>query len=252
MNCAYHARNVAVVSCNGCGKPLCPACDHRIKGFPFCQDCIVSGIELLRQRDNSAYVPLVKRQTSPFAAAILSLICPGLGAAYNGQAGKALVHFAAFIGLFQLAILTGGTAIFVLGFLGMWLYAAVDAFKTAKLIRSGITPSGAEDIIFQRFSGNPKLWGIVLAALGALFFLHMLMPLRALMQFVLPLLLVGFGAYLLCGYFFKPKREETNWENFENTAGVPTFAESLGETSFRTEEFETDYAARSKNRSGGR
>lgn len=247
MNCAFHAKNAAVVSCNGCGKPLCPACDHRIKGFPFCQDCIVSGIELLSNRDNASYVPIIKRQTSPLIAAILSLICPGLGSAYNGQAAKALVHFAAFIGLFQLAILTDGTAIFVLGFLGMWLYAAVDAVKTAKLIRSGITPTGAEDIIFQRLSGNPKLWGIVLAILGALFFLHMLMPARALLQFVLPVLLIGFGAYLLRDCFSKPKEKQPGWKSFENAVNVPTFAAPSRETSFRTGEFETDYETPPKN-----
>jgi hypothetical protein len=107
MNCAYHNQNVAVVGCNGCGKPLCPACDHRIKGFPFCQDCIVAGVELLRNHNNSAYVPLVKAQTSPFFATVLSFVCPGLGAAYNGQTGKALIHFAVTVGLFQMALLTG-------------------------------------------------------------------------------------------------------------------------------------------------
>ena len=50
MNCAYHIHNPAVVNCNGCGKPLCPACDHRIKGFPYCQDCIVMGVDLLNVR----------------------------------------------------------------------------------------------------------------------------------------------------------------------------------------------------------
>ncbi len=108
MNCAYHAHNAAVVNCNGCGKPLCPACDHRIKGFPFCQDCIVSGVELLRNQNHSSYAPVIKRQTSPLAATVLSLVCPGLGAAYNGQTSKALIYFAVFVGFFQMAILTGG------------------------------------------------------------------------------------------------------------------------------------------------
>ncbi len=119
MNCAFHAQNAATVNCNGCGKPLCSACDHRIKGFPFCQDCIVSGVELLRNQNQSSYVSVVKRQTSPFIATFLSLVCPGLGAAYNGQTSKAMVYFAVFVGLFQMAILTGGMSVFVLGFLGM-------------------------------------------------------------------------------------------------------------------------------------
>ncbi len=105
MNCAYHSHKVAVVGCNGCGKPLCPACDHRVKGFPFCQDCIVQGVDLLRQQNQSSYIPLLKKQTSPPIATVLSLICPGLGAAYNGQTVKAIVYFAVFVGLFQMWIL---------------------------------------------------------------------------------------------------------------------------------------------------
>jgi hypothetical protein len=237
MNCAYHAHNVAVVNCNGCGKPLCPACDHRIKGFPFCQDCIVTGVELLRNRNQSSYVPYVKRQVSPFIATILSLICPGLGAAYNGQTSKGLVHFAVFVGLFQLATL-GGAALFVFGFLGMWLYAAVDAWRTAQLIRSGLTPDGAEDWIVQRFKGNPKLWGIVLTALGALFFLQMIMPPpRYLMRALLPVLLVGLGIYLLRGFIFKRREKSADWADYSARSETQGFAGRIGETNFRTGDY---------------
>jgi TM2 domain-containing membrane protein YozV len=248
MNCSYHVNNGAVVSCNGCGKPLCPACDHRIKGFPFCQDCIVSGVELLRNRGNSSYVPLVKRQTSPFIATVLSFICPGLGAAYNGQTSKALIYFAVFVALFQLAILTGGTALFVLGFLGMWLFAALDSWRTAQLIRAGITPNAAEDLIVKRISGNPKLWGMVLAGLGAMFFFQSFFNVRLLLKSILPVLLIGLGVYLLRDYFFKSKRKPQNWADFPNRTNTPGFVDASGETSFRTGEFETEYKTQLKNR----
>ncbi len=249
MNCAYHLHNPAVVSCNGCGKGLCPACDHRIKGFPYCQDCIVSGVEMLRDRGgaNSAYVPLVKKQTSPFFATVLSLICPGLGAAYNGQTSKALVYFAVFVGLFQMAILSRGTALFVLGFLGMWLFAALDSWRTAQLIRAGVTPVGAEDLVYKRLSGNPKLWGGVLLLLGATFFFRD----RLLLQSILPILLIGLGIYLLRDYFFKSKNKQAEWSNYSNqaaaSANAPGFANNLGETRFSTGEFETEYKTQSRN-----
>lgn len=231
MNCAYHSINTAVVNCNGCGKPLCPACDHRIKGFPYCQDCIVAGVEMLRNRGNGAsYVPLVKKQTSPFLALILSLICPGLGAAYNGQTSKALVYFSIFIGLFQLAILLK-MPIFVLGFIGMWFFAAIDSWRTAQLIRSGVTPDGAEDIIVQRFSGNPKLWGFVLLGLGSLFFLQMFVNVGQLLRSALPVLLVALGFYLLRDRIFKNKSEDKK----DETLG---FSSRLSETSFRTGDFD--------------
>ena len=238
MNCAYHSQNVAVVNCNGCGKPLCPTCDHRIKGFPYCQDCIVSGVELLRNYNQSSYIPNVKRQTSPLVAVILSLFCPGLGAAYNGQTLKALVYFAVFVGLFQMAILTGGLPIFVLGFIGMWLFAALDSFRTARLIRSGAMPEGAEDIIVQRFSGNPKLWGIVLTVLGASFFLNAFFNFRFWMRGVLPVLLIGFGVYLLRDYVFKSKGNELKRTGYEGTPNSNAFSGALSEVKFRSEEFD--------------
>lgn len=238
MNCAYHSHNAAVVNCNGCGKSLCPACDHRIKGFPFCQDCIVSGVELLRHHNQSNYAPFVKKQTSPFIATVLSLICPGLGAAYNGQTMKALVHFAVFAGLFQMAALTG-TALFVLGFMGMWLYAALDAYRTSQLIRSGVTPDNAEDILVKRFSGNPKIWGIVLTILGVSFFLQTFFNFKVLTRAILPVLLIGLGLYILRDYIFKSK-DSTQFNNsFEHQTPTTTFVSALSETDFRPENYET-------------
>jgi len=243
MNCAYHGENAAAVNCNGCGKPLCPACDHRVKGFPFCQDCIVSGVELLKNYNQSSYAPVVKRQTSPLVAALLSLICPGLGAAYNGQTSKALIYFAVFVGFFQMALMTAAMPIFVFGFLGMWLFAALDSYRTAQLLRSGITPDAANDIIAHRFSGNPKLWGVVLTVLGASFFLQAFFNIRFVMRAILPILLIGLGVYLLRDFVFKRKTNENNLPDFagENAAA---FAGASTSGTFQTGNFngQNDFA----------
>ncbi len=247
MNCAYHGQNSAVVQCNGCGKPLCPACDHRIKGFPYCQDCIVQGVDLLRQQNRSNYVPFVKKQTSPFIALLLSFVCPGLGAAYNGQTIKALVYFGVFVGLFQMAILTGGTFLFVLGFMGMWLFAALDAWRTAQMIRSGLTPDVAEDIFVRRFSGNPKLWGIVLSVLGAAFLLQNVFNVRGLMRAFVPVMLIGLGVYILRGYIFKPKDEESKWPDFDSARPARIFPSGHRSSSESgSYEVETEYRRRSQ------
>jgi len=197
------------------------------------------GVDLLRQQSQANYVPYVKKRTSPFVSTLLSLICPGLGAAYNGQTVKALVHFAVFVGLFQMAILTGGTLLFVFGFLGMWLFAALDAWRTAHAIRSGLTPDVAEDILVKRFSGNPKLWGIVLSVLGVAFLLQSVFNLRGLMRGFLPLMLIGLGVYVLRGYIFKPKTDDQKWRDFDNAQPSPTFVSALGEPRFRSGEYET-------------
>lgn len=230
-NCAYHSQNVAVIQCNGCGKPLCPACDHRIKGFPYCQDCIVQGVELLRNHNQTNYVPFIKKRTSPVIAALLSMLLPGLGAAYNGQTVKALVYFAIFVGLFQMSVLTGGTPLFVLSFVGMWFFAALDAWRTAQMIRSGLTPDVAEDIFVKRFSGNPKLWGIVLTILGGAFLLQTIFRFRGLMRGLMPAMLIGLGVYILRGYIFKPKDEDEKWSDFDSAKPAPLFVSAASDRS---------------------
>lgn len=244
MNCAYHTQNGAVVNCNGCGKPLCPACDHRIKGFPFCQDCIVQGVDLLRQHNQSNYAPFVKKRTSPFLATLLSAICPGLGAAYNGQTTKAIVYFSVFVGLFQMAILTS-MPLFVFGFMGMWCFAALDSWRTASMIRSGVTPDIAEDILVKRFSGNPKLWGVVLTVLGLTFVFQRFFNLGFLMRGILPLMLIGLGFYLLRSYIFKSKTEETIYSAARGDAST-SFALAQANFHNREQDQSADFAAKSR------
>jgi hypothetical protein len=235
MNCAYHVQNVADAQCNGCGKPLCAACDHRIKGFPYCQDCIVLGVDLLRQQNQANYVPFVTKRTSPFFAMLLSFVCPGLGAAYNGQTVKALVYFAVFVGLFQMAVITG-FAMFFFGFIGMWFFAALDAWRTAQMIRSGLTPDVAEDIFIKRFSGNPKLWGIVLTVLGGTFVLQSVFDIRGLMRGLVPAMLIGLGIYILRGHIFKQKPEEPKLIDFESARPAPMFAGNRHTAEYGTHE----------------
>lgn len=167
------------------------------------------GVDLLRQQSRTNNVNFVKRRTSPFIATVLSMLCPGLGAAYNGQTVKALVYFGVFVGLFQLAVMVK-MPFFVLGSMGMWFFAALDSWRTAQMIRSGVTPDVADDILVKRFSGNPKLWGIVLALLGVAFVLQRALNLGFVLRAMLPVALIALGVYVLRGYIFK-KQEGANW-----------------------------------------
>ncbi len=198
LYCAYHPKNPAVVQCNQCARRLCAGCDHRIRGFPFCQDCIVAGVELLRNQSQSTANPVSYRKSSPFVATLLSFV-PGLGAAYNGQTAKALVHFAVFASFFQMAVLTG-VHLFILGVLGSWLFAAVDACRTAQLMRAGFAPDTEEDVITRRLYGNPFAWGATLIVIGTLFLLHTLLGVQLPVQKLLPVALVVLGAYMLFDY----------------------------------------------------
>ncbi|MDQ4120182.1 MAG: hypothetical protein M3209_01785 [Acidobacteriota bacterium] len=236
-SCAYHPHNFAAVQCNSCGRGLCPACDHRVKGFPLCADCIVSGVELLRFHQQTPGTGSAERKVSPVVSAVLSLFCPGLGAAYNGQTAKAIVHFAFFVSLFQMAILTNGMALFVFGFLGMWLFAAVDAWRMARLIRSGVKAGAAEDLWMQKLIAKPLVWAIAFIALGSMFFLHTTLGFRLPVRETLPLLLIGLGVYWLIGYF-KAKREPKEEFDFGNKVIRGNFPTAAGLPS-ATDDFPT-------------
>lgn len=157
----------------------------------------MAGVELLRQESKTSRVTY--RDSSPFVATLLSFV-PGLGAAYNGQTAKAIVHFSIFASFFQMAVLTHGVHFFILGVLGTWLFAAVDACRTAQLIRAGLSPDTEEDVITRRLYGNPFAWGITLIVLGTLFLLHTLLGVQLPVRQLLPVALVALGAYMLFDY----------------------------------------------------
>lgn len=209
MNCNYHPKNPAMGQCSNCSRPLCPACDHRIRGFAVCQDCIVAGVDALRYRQSQpTNQQVIRRKTSPFIATFLSLFVPGLGAAYNGQTSKAIVHFAIFASFFQMAVVTDGVAFFALGVFGTWLFAAVDACRTAQLMRAGLAPDAEEDAITRQLYGNPLAWGITLLVLGGIFLAHTVLGFQFPMRRALPVALVVLGAYILYDYMKRHRRRE--------------------------------------------
>lgn len=247
MNCAYHGMNRAVVRCNSCARPLCPACDHRIRGFPFCQECIVAGVEMLQQSRVAAQSapPVARRKNSPAVALLLSFLVPGLGAAYNGQTSKALVHFAIFAGFFQMAIITDGLPFFVLGIGGALLFAAIDAYRTAQLIRSGLAPDAEADAIARRLYGNPLAWSVMLVSLGAIFILHTVFGVQLNVRQFLPVILIALGGYMLYDYFSNRKRRDA--PAFDASRPPPSVI--VGSTAskdavFRTGELVTQVSAR--------
>src|SRR5262245_50195159 len=141
MKCAYHPTKIASVRCSSCEAQLCAACDHRIKGYPYCQDCIVAGIEMLRvSAPQLRGVKARARGKSALVALILGLI-PGLGAAYNGQNVKALVHFVVTVGLWTITDILHKPfdIVFVLAGLAFYFYSVYDAFASAQRSRAGVT-----------------------------------------------------------------------------------------------------------------
>lgn len=160
------------------------------------------------QRSRTTDQRVIRRKTSPFVATLLSFFVPGLGAAYNGQTSKAIVHFAIFASFFQMAVVTDGVTFFVLGVIGTWLFAAVDAYRTAQLMRAGLAPDAEEDAIARQLYGNPFAWGITLVVLGSIFLAHTLLGVQFPVRRTLPVALVVLGAYMLFDYLKRRRRRE--------------------------------------------
>jgi hypothetical protein len=210
----------------------------------------VAGVQMLQQQSRTEVSPVVRRKSSPAVATLLSLVCPGLGAAYNGQTSKALVHFAIFASFFQMAIVTDGSMpFFIFGFIGTWLYAAVDACRTSQLMRSGLAPEAVEDAIARRLYGNPLAWSMTLIILGTLFLLHTLLGIQLPVRQFLPVALVALGGYMLYDYISRRVKGERGMPAFDARQPPPSVVSApLDSPAFRTGELVTQVTARDGGR----
>lgn len=229
MYCSYHTSNTARVQCSTCARPLCAACDHRIKGYPYCQDCIVTGVEGLSR----GY-----RNTKPRSRgrlAVLFALLPGMGAVYNRQNIKALVHFVAVVGLFQLAGLKAASGFFALAGLASYFYSIVDAYRTAQLIARGESAAAGEERFKRSLIKRAPLIGIVLITTGLLLVINIVRPF-AFITFarLFPVALIILGGYLLTRYFKRSREESEQYTANTPYSLVPgSFGEGSSERSAR-------------------
>lgn len=197
MKCYYHPTVDSTAACSVCRKFLCATCSHTIKGKVYCQDCLVAGAELA----GVATSPRVATY-SPGRAALFAVV-PGIGAVYNREYVKALVHFAVFAALWMVA--DRGPGIFVLAVLSFWIYTIIDAYRSAQaILRLQVTQPEAVEREPERI--NAPVWGVALVLLGILFFLNNLgLEFRFIERFW-PLIFVALGIYLILDYYVSPKK----------------------------------------------
>lgn len=196
MKCVYHPANSASARCSACERSLCPACDHRIKGMPCCQDCIVTGIETLRRNAAAGRRVVHHGEKSPLLALLLGLI-PGLGAAYNGQNIKSLLHFIIPVCLWQLGDLLGGRLelSFFLAGAAFYIFSLYDAVRAAKRAREGEDLQPEDEALKHMLRERTNILGAALAGIGLLTLLDWFLP--HYVHRLWPFLLILFGLYLL-------------------------------------------------------
>jgi TM2 domain-containing membrane protein YozV len=133
MNCAVHTDVEATGYCRNCGKALCPQCTREVRGALYCETCLAGLL-------GGITAPLEpKSSVNPGLAATLGFI-PGLGAVYNGQYVKALIHVLIFGGLIALLstdIPSSYDAFFGIALGCFYFYMPIEAYRTAMARRQG-------------------------------------------------------------------------------------------------------------------
>ena len=211
MNCAVHADTEASGYCRNCGKAMCAACSHRVRDVLYCEDCLAQHVGLPAAATPSAapgeepnpggFAPAVtpgqRHNNAPVLAFLLGFI-PGLGAIYNGEYNKAIIHVVIFGAIiFGIASDLGeslqGLLIFALCVFPF--YMAIDAMRSAMAKATGQPLTDP----FENWSGQRPLGPIILIGIGALFLLNNFgfFEFFRVRQIFVPLLLIGIGFFML-------------------------------------------------------
>jgi hypothetical protein len=226
MNCAVHTETTATAYCRTCGKPMCPACAHNVRGVVYCEDCIAQhiGAPSAAGAPAAGFVPagttaaagvpvVVSSGPSPGLAGVLAFFFPfGVGQVYTGQYAKGLAHLIIFVALIFGVTNAGNSgndaAAAVLGIsIGFFcIYQIIDAVRSAKAIQLGQAPPDPFGLArtFSTSTGDKTpdvrqvpLGAVILIGLGILFLLDTmdLFPLHW-MGRAWPVLLIALGVWM--------------------------------------------------------
>ena len=163
--------------CQDCGKPLTQETVRNVGTGVFCEPCLTTRVGATAQASGYAAVPpystvppysavppqpVVAGDTSPVLAGLLGFI-PGVGAMYNGQFAKGIVHLAIFVMLTFFA--NNFSGLFWIFCWGWIFYMAFEAYHTAVARRDGLPLPNAFGFndIGERM-GFGRTWGTTNAA----------------------------------------------------------------------------------------
>lgn len=240
MNCQNHPESPAAAYCRTCGMPVCDACRRDAFGTVYCPEHAPAASMAASQQapppppgqpgfappatgpippvsgfapapdpqvnfvmGNARYpIPPRPGTVSPALAFFLGLI-PGVGAIYNGQYAKGIVHGLVWGLLMSIAnsrAAHGLEPIFVMLVIVWWAYMAIEAHRTAQLIAAGQPVDEFSSIVSVNGRGEQAVVaGVVLMVLGVILLLRTLnvLDIDELLARYWPVLLIAGGAWLL-------------------------------------------------------
>ena len=224
--CANHPEKEAVAYCRMCGKPLCALCRLESLGAIYCAEHLPVGQAAPGQTvpgqtpstpptsppwevyPGSSYASAVAPSPystpaghgSPWLAVMLGSI-PGVGAIYNGQYAKGLIH-AVIFGL--LITIVGNAPHTIAPLIGIliavwWFYMVLEAYHTARKRRMGLPVDEFSSIVaFPMHRTGFPVGAVVLIGAGMLLLLDSigLIPLNQVIRYW-PVALILLGVYML-------------------------------------------------------
>ncbi len=188
MKCATHVDVDASGFCRNCGKPLCHECARDVRGALYCEDCLVGALT------GTAPAAVQPPRSNSGAAAALGII-PGLGAVYNGDYTRAIIHIAIWAGLLAVGLTESfgdlGPVVWIA--FGLFpIYTSLDSYRGAQARQLAAAGDASAATTTRRPVG-----AIVLIVLGALALLGNLGWIQG--QWVTrgwPVVLIGIGIWL--------------------------------------------------------
>jgi hypothetical protein len=227
MNCANHPEVTASAFCRECGKPMCQECQRPALGSIYCGEHLPvtaapppppppprpfapepggfagSPYTAASPYTASAGSPYTapaayESHSHPALALILGFI-PGVGAIYNGQYAKGLIHAVVFGLLVSLAPHRSMEPLIGILIAGWVFYMAFEAYHTARNRRHGVSVEEFSSLIdIKQGTGRFPAGAILLIALGFILLLDTTDIISMdQMERYWPVGLILFGLYLL-------------------------------------------------------
>jgi hypothetical protein len=211
MNCLNHPDAPAIAYCRACGKALCESCRRVFDGTIYCEEHVpVPAAAPGGAPPGTGYSPytapapplIPDMGTSPGLAFLLGLI-PGVGAIYNGQYVKGLVHviiLGILISIVNSGDASGGMEPLFGMMIGVWVfYMAFEAYHTARKRQMGQPVDEFSSLVsLHGHTSHFPVAPAILIAVGLLFLLNNMEIIRF-SQFIRywPIALIGLGVYML-------------------------------------------------------
>jgi hypothetical protein len=214
MNCVNHPDLPAIAYCRTCGQPLCEACRVGAGGTVYCHEhAPAAAAASAAATESSPYTapapatvsaraPIPDAGASPGLAFLLGLI-PGVGAIYNGQYVKGLIHVVVLgilISIVSSNEASGGLEPLFGMMIGVWVfYMAFEAYHTARKRQLGQPVDEFSSLVpLHGQQSSFPVGPAVLIAVGLLFLLNNMEIIRF-SQIIRywPIALIALGVYML-------------------------------------------------------